>query len=144
MAAWGTRGPTWPGGRRPAWRDASGPGSPSATRAPRSGSRPTPRSDVMARHGGVGHPGTNVAGRAQAGVAGRFGTGFAFRDPSAEIRIPTHAEIGRDGAPWRRGAPGDQRGRAGAGRRGGTLRDRVRLPRPERRDPDPDPRRDRT
>src|SRR5262249_20421461 len=49
--------------------------------------------DMMARYGGAGHPGANVGGRAQAGAPGRFGTGFAFRDPTAEIRIPDHAEI---------------------------------------------------
>ena len=49
--------------------------------------------DMMARYGGVGHPGTNAGGRAQNGVSGRFGTAFAFRDPDAEIRIATHVEF---------------------------------------------------
>jgi YVTN family beta-propeller protein len=52
--------------------------------------------DTMLRYGGVGHPGTNVGGRALPGAPGRFGAGFGFRDPAAEIRIASHAEFDLD------------------------------------------------
>lgn len=39
------------------------------------------------------HHGANTGGFAQAGAAGRFNQGFAFRNPSAEIIIPNHADF---------------------------------------------------
>lgn len=49
--------------------------------------------DAMARYGAAGHPGQNVGKRATSGAAGRFGDGFAFRDPNAEIRVDSLAAL---------------------------------------------------
>ena len=49
--------------------------------------------DVMSRYGGIGHHGTNIGGIAQAGVPGRFGNAFAFRQPAAAIEVPHHADF---------------------------------------------------
>jgi DNA-binding beta-propeller fold protein YncE len=50
-----------------------------------------PVRDTMSVYGGVGHPSTSVT--AAAGAPGRFGTGFAFRDPGAQILVGHHAEF---------------------------------------------------
>src|SRR5207248_3137295 len=50
---------------------------------------PAPVEDSMARYGGVGHHG-DIGGPVQVAPVGRFGSGFAFRDPAAEVRIANH------------------------------------------------------
>jgi YVTN family beta-propeller protein len=49
--------------------------------------------DAMRIYGGSGHDAANPGVRAQAEVAGRFGTGFAFRDTNAVLEIPNHADF---------------------------------------------------
>jgi YVTN family beta-propeller protein len=55
-----------------------------------------PVQDATRLFGGVGHPSASVTARA--GATGRFGSGFAFADPGAEITIPDHAEFALDPA----------------------------------------------
>jgi hypothetical protein len=52
--------------------------------------------DAMTLYRGIGHPGTVAAARA--GAAGRFGRGFSFADPAAEIGVADHPELGTDAA----------------------------------------------
>jgi DNA-binding beta-propeller fold protein YncE len=53
--------------------------------------------NLIERYGGKPHPGTNVKtggqARARSGVAGRFGTAFAFRDDAAVIEIPNDSDF---------------------------------------------------
>jgi hypothetical protein len=53
--------------------------------------------NLIERYGGRPHPGTNVKtggqARAHSGVAGRFGTAFAFRDDAAVIEIADDADF---------------------------------------------------
>jgi DNA-binding beta-propeller fold protein YncE len=51
--------------------------------------------DALAAHPGHGEPhhAKNVGGAAEAGLPGRFGTAFAFRAPTAELRIEPHADF---------------------------------------------------
>lgn len=49
--------------------------------------------DAMARYGAAGHPGQNIGKLATSGAVGRFGSGFAFRDPNAEIRVDSLAAL---------------------------------------------------
>jgi YVTN family beta-propeller protein len=55
-----------------------------------------PVQDAMALYGGAGHPSVSVSARAEA--VGRFGRGFAFEDPAAEIVVADHPELGVDAA----------------------------------------------
>lgn len=56
--------------------------------------------DRAARYRGVAlaHHGVNAGGAAQPGVPGRFGGGFAFRAPAAELTIADHADFALDAA----------------------------------------------
>ena len=55
-----------------------------------------PVQDATRLSGGVGHPSSSVTARA--GATGRFGRGFAFLDPAAEITVPDDAEFALDAA----------------------------------------------
>jgi YVTN family beta-propeller protein len=55
-----------------------------------------PVQDATRLFGGIGHPSASVTARA--GATGRFGRGFAFADPGAEITIPDHPEFALDPA----------------------------------------------
>ena len=52
--------------------------------------------DIMKRYGRIGHVGANTSKLARSGAVGRFGSAFAFRNPNAEIQIPSHAEFDND------------------------------------------------
>lgn len=56
--------------------------------------------DRAARYRGaaLAHHGVNAGGAAQPGVPGRFGGGFAFRAPAAELTIADHADFALDAA----------------------------------------------
>jgi YVTN family beta-propeller protein len=53
-----------------------------------------PVQDATSLFGQVGHPSVSVT--AHAGAAGRFGSGFAFADPGAEITVADDAEFALD------------------------------------------------
>lgn len=49
--------------------------------------------DRAGKYRPVAHDGVNVGGAAEPGVPGRFGGGFAFRAPAAELQIADHADF---------------------------------------------------
>jgi YVTN family beta-propeller protein len=55
-----------------------------------------PVQDATRLFGGIGHPSASVTARA--GATGRFGRGFAFAEPGAEITVPDHPELALDPA----------------------------------------------
>ena len=57
-----------------------GPGQPDAA-------------DTAGRYRPLSHHGTNTGGLAEPGAPGRFGTGFRFRAPAAELRIGSHGDF---------------------------------------------------